>query len=226
VELIQLAVPTRGRPEAFNRMVKSALETAVDPDSLLIIARVDDDDPSEYQNDHAEIRSGPRRSLGTAFDQASEGPGEIVMMCADDIRFRTEGWDKQVREAFETWDDRVGLVYGRDGIHDQQLATHGFVSRAWIEAVGCFVPAQLIGDYPDMWLTELASRARRIQYLPEVYTEHLHPVVQKAAMDDTYRDRPGPVQARARYTQLHSSGRFNEALDRLEAIIASQTATV
>ena len=226
MELIQLAVPTRGRPDAFNRMVKSALTTAVDPESILIVARVDTDDPSPYENEHAEIRRGPRRSLGTAFDQASEGPGEIVMMCADDIRFRTEGWDKQVREAFEVWDDRIGLVYGRDGIHDQALATHGFVSRTWIDTVGCFVPSQLVGDFPDMWLTELASKAKRIQYLPEVYTEHLHPIAQKASMDDTYRDRPGPVQARARYMQLHSSGRFNEALERLETATGRFATTV
>jgi hypothetical protein len=115
--------------------------------------------------------------------------GDILMQCADDIRFRTVGWDERVRLAFDESADKILYVYGRDGIADERMATHGFMHRRWYETLGYFTWPEFSSDYGDLWNYTIAERLGRLHYIPEVYTEHLHPAVGKAKMDLTHRER-------------------------------------
>jgi hypothetical protein len=94
-----------------------------------------------------------------------------------------------ILDRFEQFPDRIVLVYGRDGIHDRNLATHGFLHRRWVDTVGYFVPPLFASDFNDTWLDEVARAVGRRQYVPEVYYEHLHPAVGKAPMDRTHQER-------------------------------------
>jgi hypothetical protein len=94
-----------------------------------------------------------------------------------------------VVKAFEQWPDKIGLVYADDGIHGEKGATHAFVSRQWVEAVGYYLPEILTGDFVDNWLLTLAINIERVQYLPRTYIEHRHPMANKGQWDDTYRYR-------------------------------------
>lgn len=208
--VVALSLPSRGRPARLLECLSSARETAEGP--VLASIRLDDDD--RFRGDYlrglrhyqpVKVTVGPRVTLGRAFDEAArtavEAGAGMVMMCGDDIRFRTPGWDRMVGDAFHAWPDRIGLVYGRDGLHDEKLATHGFVSRQWVEAIG-FVPHQLLGNCADTWLHQIALRVGRVRYLPDLYTEHLHPRAGKAEMDATYRDRVPHKVAKAVYRSL------------------------
>lgn len=114
---------------------------------------------------------------------------DVYQHSCDETVYRTSGWDTAVLEAFEQWPDGIGLVYGRDGIHDENLATHGFITRAWVEAVGYFVPPYFSSDYNDLWLHEVAGAIGRRRFLPDVFTEHMHPAVGKGPLDQTHQDR-------------------------------------
>ncbi|MDZ7742993.1 MAG: hypothetical protein U5Q03_14975 [Bacteroidota bacterium] len=111
------------------------------------------------------------------------------MQCADDIRFRTPGWDAMVRTAISQYDDRIVYVYGRDGINDEAMATHGFMHRRWYEALGYFTWPEFTSDYGDLWNHTIAEKLGRLHFIPELYTEHLHPAVGKAPVDETHRER-------------------------------------
>jgi len=205
--MVWLSLPSRARPRRLIECVESARATADGPVQALV--RVDDDDPhlEDYENiDDVDLMVGSRVTLGRAFDEAAQHAvrrgARIIMMCGDDIRFRTPGWDRLVAAALDAWPDRIGLVYGRDGIHDEKLATHGFVSDRWIRTIG-FVPHQILGNCADTWLHTIASRIGRLQYLPDVHTEHLHPRVGKALIDDTYRERPPHRDAKKVYRTLN-----------------------
>lgn len=196
--MISLLVPSRGRPEQLAAMWVTALETAHRPDDLELVARVDDDDPARdaYVEPFlgmvtlAAIYSGPRMLLSECWNECHRhAHGDLFMHAADDIRFRTPGWDTAVHAAFDRWPDRIAFVHGRDGIHDQALGTHGFLSAEWVAAVGYFVPPLFSSDYNDTWLNEVADTIGRRVYLPEVYTEHLHPLVGKGAIDATHEER-------------------------------------
>lgn len=196
--MISVLVPTRGRPGNMQRMVDSGRATCAD--RVEYVFYIDDDDtPSRdmaimlnQQGGDVFWTHGPRGQLNLSqlwnacYDVAH---GEILQHSCDETIYRSAHWDLKVRLAFDEWPDRIGLVYGRDGIHDSNLATHGFLHRNWVEAVGYFVPPYFSSDYNDLWLHQVAQAAGRLQFLPDVFTEHMHPAVGKGPLDQTHQDR-------------------------------------
>lgn len=187
--MISLLVPTRGRPESFAALVESVHATAMFPDQVEIVARSDDDDTLPPALGQVNI-VGRRATLSSLWnDCAAEAAGPIFMQCADDIRFRTVGWDERVRLAFEEYPDKIAYVYGRDGIADERMATHGFMHSRWYHTLGYFTWPYFSSDYGDLWNHTIAERLGRLHYIEEVYTEHLHPAVGKSPIDETHRER-------------------------------------
>jgi hypothetical protein len=179
------------------------MTTAEDPDDVDFTFYVDDDDRAtlDFLNNYERGRfcgvvTGERVVLSEMWNRCYENftstqnrPDDIFMHCGDDIVFHTPGWDTLVKNAFDAVPDKIVLVYGRDGIQDEGLATHGFYSRRAVEALGYFVPPYFSSDYNDLWLTEIYREVGRLVYLPEMYTEHMHPVAGKAEYDQTHQDR-------------------------------------
>lgn len=197
-ELISLLVPTRGRPAQCASMWRSAIHMAVEPDDVELVLYFDLDDPEERrytewlgcQGENVVNLTGPRIILSETWNRCAEtAAGEILWHGNDDVIFRSEGWDKRVREAFRQVPDRIALVHGRDGIHDGGMATLGFLHRRWVETTGYFVPPYFSSDYNDTWNSQVADMLGRRVFLPEVYTEHMHPAVGKAELDQTHRER-------------------------------------
>lgn len=189
---ISLLVPTRGRPDGLQRFVESARGTADDPDLLEVVVYVDDDDESYRDFPIKDIHwiVGPRIVLSKMWNECwLRAAGPIFGHMGDDIIFRTPHWDTKVRQAFERHEDRIALVHGRDGMHDQNLGTHGFLHRNWTDAVGYFVPPYFSSDYNDTWLNDVADRINRRVFVPEIYTEHMHPACGKGPLDQTHADR-------------------------------------
>lgn len=215
--MISILAPTRGRPQAAAEMAGSARNTASD---IEILFYVDDDDPNlaEYQAMPGVI-VGPRIVLSDCWNRLAEhATGDILHMSADDIRYRTPGWDQVVLEAFAEYPDRIVFVYGRDGYADGRLGTHGFISRRWYETLGYFTWPEFQADYADTWLHDLATRIDRLVYLPDVYTEHLHPIARKANWDQTHmerRDRRRRTRPGVLYNRLHAQRQADA--ERLEA---------
>ena len=194
--MISLCCPTRGRPDNIRRFVASALGQAFMCHNVECLFYVDEDDPSPKPDIPKELMAycrfivGPRITLSECTNQcAKEAKGEILGYMGDDIIFRTEDWETYVEDAFEESKDKILLVYGRDGYQDEKLATHGFVSRRWYETLGYLVPPYFVSEYSDTWLTQIAQSLGRLHYIPELYTEHMHPIAGKAAWDKTHEER-------------------------------------
>ena len=224
---ILLATPTRGRPARLKEMVHSARRTANHPEMLRIIARIDHDD--KYRGGYLTergytLRQGDRVALPVAWNElAAENNYDILMMCADDLRFRTVGWDDDVVRAFEQWPDGIGLVYADDGIHGKKAATHSFVTKKWIDAVGYYLPPTLTGDFVDNWLMILAASVGRIAYLDRTYIEHRHPIANKASWDDTYTYRQSPsgrAKAGEAWEAVLDSGEVGAAVEKLRGVMS------
>lgn len=192
-EMISLLVPTRGRPNEFYRMATSALETATHVSRVEIVTYLDDDDPDVYcyqpvNGNFYHVR--PRILLSETWNYCYErAKGPIYMHCGDDIVFRTPGWDTVVRRTFAESEDKLILVHGDDcSPNTDALATHGFLHRRWIEAVGYFLPPLFSSDWNDVWLTEVADMVGRRVKIP-IVTEHMHYAFGKAEYDQTYQER-------------------------------------
>jgi hypothetical protein len=193
--MISVLCPSRGRPVFARELLESIRATSV-LKFVELILRLDDDDPflGEYldQVSGTDVTTivGGRVVLSQCWNEAAaKAQNDVLMLCGDDIRFRTQGWDSYVLQTIYSVPDRILLVHGRDGIQDDKVATHPFLHRRWMETVGYFVPPLFASDYNDMWLTEVADAIGRRRYLPYVYTEHLHPAAGKYYLDQTHIER-------------------------------------
>ncbi len=201
--MIVILCPTRGRPDSVKRLLSSAQATADHPDQLRAVFYVDEDDPTMPHARWNAIRSGikvqgvegPRIVLSEMWNRCYElavqtwPEADIFFQCGDDIVFQSQGWDSMVEGAFALSADKILLVHGRDGVHDERFGTHCFLSRRWIDAVGAVVPAFYSSCWADQVLNDIGNELGRRMYLPDVYTEHLHPDVGKAVHDQTHLER-------------------------------------
>lgn len=110
---------------------------------------------------------------------------EIVAIINDDVRMRTAGWDKLV---FEKLNGRTGMVYGRDGIQDARLATQPFFSAHVALDIGLLGPPPPFRNLNDVFWWEIFHAIRRVEYVPELFTEHLHVSARLSPMDETYQN--------------------------------------
>jgi hypothetical protein len=109
---------------------------------------------------------------------------EVIGLYNDDTRMRTAGWDELVLERLE---GRRGLVYGMDGIQNERLCTHPFISARIVEAVGFIQPACLYHYYGDNFWMELLGPLGAVEYCAALFTEHRHAGVLGRAPDGTAR---------------------------------------
>lgn len=190
--MISLLVPSRGRPEQLRAMWQSAQQTATHPELIELLVYLDADDSAldEYLSVGGRQHVARRRLLSETWNELLPwAAGGILWHGNDDVIFRSADWDTRIRAAYDRLPDRIACVHGRDGIHNQHLATLGFYSREWVNALGYFMPPYFSSDYNDLWLSTVADMIGRRVFLDEVYTEHMHPAVGKAEIDQTHRDR-------------------------------------
>ena len=203
--IFSLLCPSRARPERFQNMLRSAIAMADAPFNIVVELHVDADDPAlETYREVAMttvlnvrlIFSDTKRPVPQIFDASARcAKGDILMLCADDLIFRTRGWDRKVLEAFAKYPDGLGLFYSNDG-RDREKAEHWFVSRRWVEVVGFFSWAGDCGGLgpfehfcADTVAELVAHRVGRIFFLGDVVTEHMHEKYGKAENDVTYQEK-------------------------------------
>lgn len=195
--MISVLVPTRKRPSNMLRLFKSISNTVNDIKNIEIISYIDDDDDDSapaLEKISKQIKTtvfrGPRTSLSEAFNQlAFTVKDGIIMYCADDIVFHTKNWDLLIQNKFDKYDDKILLAYGNDGFLKEKCATHGFIHKNWINVVGYLLTPKLKNLYTDAYLSDVAQKIGRLCYIPELFTEHLHPEINKSKKDETYTTR-------------------------------------
>jgi hypothetical protein len=207
---ISVCVPTRNRPRRLASMIRSAHDTARDAARLEWLFYLDEDD----HESEAAIRSlavgalrvvrGPRLKDQSYWNQlANVASAELIFLGADDLTFRTPGWDETVRTAYAaSARNGVGMVWTDDGDLGARLATHPFVSRRWIDAVGFFVPPYFERCFVDLWIFELATLTGMGTFLPHVLIEHSHIELGKAEPDSLYEEIRSRPFSHRRYSEL------------------------
>jgi len=210
--MISIICATKNRPENVKRLIQSAKDTAQDFEFVFII---DEGDTIEAQGYTVVINKQGFVSLGTLFNMGVPyAKGDVFMLCGDDVVFRSKDWDKIVQDKINSFKDKICLVYGDDLLQGERMATHPFVHKNWVEALGYLNPPQFYSDFGDVYLMDLARGVNRLVYLPEVVAEHLHPFGNKAPTDDTY-ERRVKYKKRARRIYNNSLDQKKEDIDKI-----------
>lgn len=197
-----ICVPTRERPKSINRLIKCIRDTAKYPDKIQIIFRIDKDDKVSKATIDA-IKSpfkidciiGDRGNLSDMWEDCWEtAKADLIMMCADDVIFRTKNWDDTILQKAVNPKDTPYFIWGNDKIQGAGLATLPIMSRKWVELVGYFVPRGYAVDYCDTHLDQIARLAKKggvdvMTYFNDIVFEHMHPNNGKAPNDKVYQWR-------------------------------------
>lgn len=201
--LIDLNIPTRGRPERLFKTVSTAFATASDPSRVTVYLRFDHDDETINTSMEKLATLGNvniRADTGDRLEMMSDlwndlyrcGEGDILWHGNDDMYFASDNWDGQVRAEFAKWSDGIGMVWGNDGYQGDRLAVCSFTSRKAADILGTWLPPYFKSAYNDTWLTEVYQRLGRATYLPGMTIPHEHWSISndlKHLHDETYAYR-------------------------------------
>lgn len=171
------------------------MDTAQQKETIEFIYRLDNDDEASLgakciRKNNVKVIIGPRVILSSMWNEAAMlATSNILFQAGDDLVHRTPGWDQIVIAAMNQFPDGIALVHGDDLVHGQSFGTHCFISRAWMNILGYFVPGYFVSDYADLWLNEIANQLGRRVFCPNLITEHCHPCVGKAVIDETHQER-------------------------------------
>lgn len=182
-------IPSRNRPDSVSEITKCLLEQSVDID---ICFGFDEDDVSDYEYLPGIIYERNPRVLmnGTNNILANKYADKYKFICflGDDVRPRTFGWDKILSEPLI---NRPGISYGNDLIQKEFLPTHVVMSSEIIKALGFMAPPILKHLFMDNFWLDLGKSINSIHYFQDVVLEHMHPILEKTAVDQVYLDSWG-----------------------------------
>lgn len=253
--MITLCVPTRGRADRFHYMLRSAIGHAVDPTDIQVVFYVAANDPQGDLYPQSRRTIAGARLLRLDGDHVwnsvawnlccAAGDGPIYMQAADDLDFRTVGWDAQLRAVFEH--DPFAMAHFPDGTahdvpqprtylyHDggsrsytAPFAAHVTVGQSWVDAVGYLVPQHFPSTFTDMWVNELADRLKQ-RYVLDGLVEHHHPAwgtrpadttdAIRITADDLYQ--PGRVYVERSWEREQDYLKLRDAIAAAERAVAT-----
>ena len=192
MSVISVLIPSRSRPNRAQHVLQSAKETAVGEFEILFYLNEDDPKLDEYGDvlHHAII--GPDQYAPKSWNVlAQQAKGDYLMLCGDDVSFKTKGWNKRIEKAFP--EDRIAMVSFDDG-RPSIGHPHPVVSREWVDTVGYFLWPEFNHWFVDIWIEDIADLIDRKIYLPDVLIDHV-----------TFKDNKG-----GRYDEIYQRARTGE----------------
>jgi hypothetical protein len=216
--MISLLCPTRNRVDMLRRMWVSACDTANNPDDLELVLYVDKDDtetltlnPMQHRGTIKHIMENKKEPYGNLHNIcAANASHDILMGCADDVVFRTQGWDTKVLAEFDRIPDKIGYIYPNDGHHGENLGTHGFFHKNWLDVLGYLVPPIFTVDYSDNYVMDVSKGIGRSIYIEDILVEHMHWTFGKSEFDSTSRE------AHIRRNRDNNAKIYKESQDRIK----------
>lgn len=180
--MISVLIPTRKRVKMLERALHSIWDMSSSEDAVEVLLRCDEDDKEtidylegiKSQNPNLQVLIGPRKdgykSTPSFYnDMAAVAKGNLLMVCNDDVVFRTKNWDRIVEDVAAHYGDGIFDI-GVNSVLNPQGFVFSIISRRWVEIVGYFYDARLL--FSDRILKDASDAFGRSTYVPEVIVEH------------------------------------------------------
>jgi len=193
-----ILLPTRGRPENFERFVKACWATAED---WHLYVRLDTDDVQAPEYDETlnvvtrsrvSVFHGDRVGFGASLNELAahaemHGVSHLGMF-GDDVVPGTPGWDVTLVEALG---EDLGIAYGDDGLrhkHELDLPTHYVTQTEVYRRLGYLAPPTIRHLFLDNVARDVGRYLKNLVFVP-VRIEHRHPWAEGEHLhDSTYAD--------------------------------------
>jgi hypothetical protein len=196
--MFSILMPSRSRPEQCEQAVYSARTTAAD--TLEVLVYVDEDDPDKDKYNDV-IIGPPKRSAQAITYLVEHAKGDLLFMGADDMRWFTNGWDKQLAEYMP--EHGLSVVVANDG----RGGTPPTFTKKFYDMIGGF-PDDFEHFGLDTYVVDIARKAKQLIYAPDVMVLH-------------YKDKHNPVSVRARANNAQQKAeQFLEETEQLRADLA------
>lgn len=112
--------------------------------------------------------------LGTLWNEAyKECTGDYIQYGGDDLVYETKDWDIKVVNGFAKFSDEIVLVWASDSSFGSSLATHGFLSKKWVDTLGWVFPPNKMTYANDNMIHNIAAKLSRLFYIGEVNIKHI-----------------------------------------------------
>jgi glycosyltransferase involved in cell wall biosynthesis len=197
VSELAILVPVLGRPHRVKQLLESIEAATPEPHRVLFIADAGDDDELAALDDAGAERlvlEPPvnwAQKINAGYGATSE---PLLFIAADDLAFHPE-WFARARSYFR---DGIEIVGTNDICNPRvmtgQHATHMLIRRSYIEEQSGVAdePGKVVHEgypheYADDELIQTAMGRGVYAHAFDSIVEHLHPLVDKAPDDETYR---------------------------------------
>ena len=186
-------VPSMGRPENAKALLEAFAATDAQCDLLFALELNDPKYHDYFQFEHIypyEVIAmhSPTRGMAYPLNRAASFHAdnyEFFGFMGDDHRPRTHKWDNHVEEVLGML--QTGIAYGNDLHQGEGLPTAAFMTKDIVIELDGMVPQTFRHLYIDNFWLKLGQDLKRLQYLPMMIIEHLHPVFGTAQMDEGYK---------------------------------------
>lgn len=202
---LAVLVPSRGRPENLERLIRAVHATA--KGRTHVLAGIDQDDPrfDAYTALRATtlligdaIRTSvQRRNLVEWTNQLArrtQGMYRFYASLGDDMIPRTPGWDIKLMGAIDEDFGGTGIAYPWDGIRDDIPEAY-VVSADLVETLGWVMQPSLQHFWNDNVWADIGHGAGCIRQLRGVVIEHANVGTGRAVVDQTALDNGTKIAA-------------------------------
>lgn len=177
--------PTRERPDLLRNILKTIRETTANINDVEVLIAYDSDDQKTHEFIDSDVRDGLvcwfecKRSLNFSRDyysmMAKQARGRWLLICNDDVEFRTKDWDILADKAMS---DAVGdgpdIMYGwvEDGLGAARMTQFNnytcfpLLGKAGVDALGCVFPDDIPTWGADIWVRYLYGQIGKMVEVP------------------------------------------------------------
>ena len=182
---ICICIPSRGRPEFLERLVKTAFNNAKDPASVIVKYYLNDDD--EHLDQYVKILDmlkktynvkydiGPDQNTVLSWNMIAESEdAEYYMLAGDEIQFKTKEWEQKIFDTRKKYPDGVYCISTNDGRPNRvslQKCVQPIVTKEWAKALGFHWSPMFWHWQVDMYTGLLAKSINRFIFLDKVIIE-------------------------------------------------------
>jgi hypothetical protein len=186
---ILVKFPTRSRPAKFMQVLEQYIMLANDTATITFLITYDDDDLTMNNSavldklkalSNIIVKGGTSKNKIDAINRdMDKAPAwDICILASDDMICQKQGWDDDIRAAFEqSFPDTDGTLWFHDGdpaTLKGELCTMCILGKKYYDRFGYIYHP----DYTSLWCdneyTKVAQELQRMKYFPEVLFRHVH----------------------------------------------------